>query len=653
MKRRKKRNCQVRHQRADEGGNSMNQRLASHLLTRLRRRAMALALEGAVEAGILRQEDVESHGRGISVYRRNREPDAMSPTQAVAMLSRHRRRLANQTPHPLIGSRPEYAFDEEVEPGELPTGRHTDAKLCYAGRPAREISNDLAMVRAVRAAAEPPPASEVAAMLLVAQAVADNVAALRDVLGTIRLRQPIVTVCCETKGFERTFLDLLKQGLILPGAVELSNGYDTRHEAFRFEPVATGRRRMIVFAGSDRCEENYERQYGIAATSVYPILVLAESKERLAPKLVHASQLDLACGTLNAEIVHRTIQTVLGTPPSAGRLDGIDFNHLGLGDLALAIRPGVTPDMAAASLRRLAAAAGDAKEDPEDGLGQPVWKGKPRSSDLPSRRKEIDAGSGSDIIKPQAPSEAGAARPAPTIETLSGYGEAGNWAMQIRDELPLWRSGEIAWTDMSTKVLLSGPPGVGKTLFARALCNTLQVPLLATSVARWLEPSSLGDVVKRIRRSFAEAKAHAPCILFVDEFDGIGRRVDFAKDYADYWNSVVNCGLEMLDGVARTDGVIVVCATNNPSVIDQALLRSGRIDRQIEIPLPDAQARLAILRHHLGKDIETISASVSKAAIAERDLRKVLEEGLDRISDGPYFALVQAAVPPRTEARPS
>jgi hypothetical protein len=505
-------------------------------------------------------------------------------------------------------------------------------------------------VKAIRATAEPPSAADVAAMLLLAQAVPDNAAALAEVLRALRLRRPIVTVLGETRGFERAFLELLKRGHILPGAVERSNGYDIRYENVRFEHVAAARRRVVVFIGSDRGEEEDDRQYGTAAISPYPILAVAERKEALAAKLVQASQLNLSCGTLTPAIVRRTIETVLGSPPSPGRLDGIDFGRLRLGDIAIAIRPGVTPDMAADSLRRLAEAAGDTDGGQNDGPSERSPGGKSRASDTSSSGRNSDPGSGSDIIQPEAPVETGTGRLPPTIETLSGYGEAKDWAIQIRDELPLWRAGDLAWRDMSTKVLLSGPPGIGKSMFGRALCNTLQITLLATSVARWLEPSHLGDVLKRMKHSFAEAETQKPCILFVDEFDGIGRRVDLSRDYADYWNSVVNCGLELLDGVARTSGVIVVCATNNPSVIDPALLRSGRIDRQIEIPLPDAEARLAILRHHLGTDIDTVTTSVSKAAMVENDLRQVLEEGFAMMSDEPYAALVQAAIPVWTEA---
>jgi hypothetical protein len=627
----------------------MNERLASHLLKRLRRKAMALTLADAVEAGILCQEDVESHGRVVTVYRGNREAGVISPRQAVAMLSRHRRRLPDETTHPILGS-DGFVPDTGVERDATPTA---GVPRAIPGGPlsSEQLRRcDLALVKAIRGAAEPPSAADVAAMLLLAQALPDNGAALAEVLRALRPRRPIVTVLGETRGFERTFLELLKRCHILPGAVERSNGYDIRYENVRFEHVAAARRRVVVFVGSDRGDEEDDRQYGAAAISPYPILAVAERKETLAAKLVQASQLNLSCGTLTIAIIRRTIETMLGSSPSPGRLDGIDVERLGLGDIAIAIRPGVTPDMAADSLRRLADAAGDVDGDRKDDIGGSSQKEKSRSSGTSSSRRNADPGSGSDIIQPEAPSETVIGRSPPTIETLSGYGEARDWALQIRDELPLWRTGDLAWGDMSTKVLLSGPPGVGKTHFARALCHTLQIPLLATSVARWLEPSHLGDVLKRMKHSFAEAETQKPCILFVDEFDGIGRRVDLSRDYADYWNSVVNCGLELLDGVARTSGVIVVCATNNPSVIDPALLRSGRIDRQIEIPLPDAEARLAILRHHLGRDIETVSASASKSVLVENDLRKVLEEGLEMMSDEPYAALVQAAIPIRTEA---
>lgn len=332
----------------------MNERLARHFLKRLNRKATALALADAVESGILCQEDVESHGRVVSVYRANRETGMISARQAVAMLSRHRRRLPDETPHPILGSD---GMDTEAGaiPGELP---HLSSAA--ASSPEQVRRNDLALVKAIREAAEPPSAADVAAMLLLAQAVPDNAAALADVLRALRLRRPIVTVLGETKGFERTFLELLNRGHILPGAVERSNGYDIRYENVRFEHVAAARRRVVVFVGSDRGEEEDDRQYGAAAISPYPILAVAERKEALAAKLVQASQLNLVCGTLTLAIVRRTIETVLGAPPPVGKLEGIVFERLGLGDIAIAIRPGVTPDMAADSLRRLAEAAGDA-----------------------------------------------------------------------------------------------------------------------------------------------------------------------------------------------------------------------------------------------------------------------------------------------------
>jgi len=266
MKRKKNRNRRVHRQPTDQGSDRMNERLASHLLKRLHRRTRALALADAVEAGILRREDAESQGRMLSVYRRTPEAGSMSPMQAVAVLSRRRRRLPNETTHAVLGSE-EFTFDTDVGPDAPRAGKRPDAVLREVGCPSQLRANDLAMVRAVRAAAEPPLASDVATMLLIAQAVPDGKATLDYILRVLRLRRPIMTVLGETRGFERNVLDLLKRGLILPGAVERSNGYDKRYGIFRFEHVASARRRVITFAGSDRGEEDDERQFGSAASS--------------------------------------------------------------------------------------------------------------------------------------------------------------------------------------------------------------------------------------------------------------------------------------------------------------------------------------------------------------------------------------------------
>lgn len=202
-----------------------------------------------------------------------------------------------------------------------------------------------------------------------------------------------------------------------------------------------------------------------------------------------------------------------------------------------------------------------------------------------------------------------------TLQELSGYGPAQTWGLDLATDLAAWKSGELAWADVDRGVLLCGPPGTGKTTFAAALARSCDAHLVAASVARWQATGHLGDLLKAMRKDFAAARKNAPSILFIDEFDSIGDRARFSDHHASYSIQVVNGLLECIDGLDDREGVIIVGACNHSEGIDPALLRSGRLDRQIDIPLPDETARRAILRVHqpdaLDDDVVEQVASVT------------------------------------------
>ena len=193
------------------------------------------------------------------------------------------------------------------------------------------------------------------------------------------------------------------------------------------------------------------------------------------------------------------------------------------------------------------------------------------------------------------------------LNDLHGYGDAKLWGMDLSNDMRSLREGKITWRDVDNKgLLLSGPPGTGKTTFAVAAAAEAGIPLIATSVAQWLSMGHLGDTLRAMRQSFAEARQNAPCILFIDELDGIGDRKTLSGDHVEYWLQVVNCLLEELSGVQDRDGVVVLGASNHPERIDAAVLRAGRLDRHIRISLPDADDLAKIIRHHLRNDLPDV-----------------------------------------------
>ncbi len=192
----------------------------------------------------------------------------------------------------------------------------------------------------------------------------------------------------------------------------------------------------------------------------------------------------------------------------------------------------------------------------------------------------------------------------PSLSELSGYGAAKDWGMQLAADLTEFKAGRLGWADVDHKgLLLSGQPGVGKTQFARALAKTAQVALVSTSVAEWNAASYLSGTLQAIRDAFSRARRQAPCILFIDEIDGISDRSKISGEHMEYWTQIVNLLLEQLAGIEERAGVVVIAATNHPDRIDAAVKRAGRLDREIQIEKPDIRALAEILRFHLGPDL--------------------------------------------------
>jgi len=150
-------------------------------------------------------------------------------------------------------------------------------------------------------------------------------------------------------------------------------------------------------------------------------------------------------------------------------------------------------------------------------------------------------------------------------------------------------------------VLMTGPPGTGKTLLARAIAGEAKVPFFTISGSDFVE-MFVGVGASRVRDMFEQAKKHAPCIIFIDEIDAVGRHRGAGLGGGhDEREQTLNQLLVEMDGFEGNEGVIVIAATNRPDVLDPALLRPGRFDRQVVVPLPDMRGREQILKVHMRK----------------------------------------------------
>jgi len=163
-------------------------------------------------------------------------------------------------------------------------------------------------------------------------------------------------------------------------------------------------------------------------------------------------------------------------------------------------------------------------------------------------------------------------------------------------------------------VLMVGPPGTGKTLLAKAIAGEAKVPFFTISGSDFVE-MFVGVGASRVRDMFDQAKKHAPCIIFIDEIDAVGRHRGAGLGGGhDEREQTLNQLLVEMDGFEMNDGIIVIAATNRPDVLDPALLRPGRFDRQVVVGLPDIRGREQILKVHMRK--VPVSEDVNPAVIA-------------------------------------
>jgi cell division protease FtsH len=218
-----------------------------------------------------------------------------------------------------------------------------------------------------------------------------------------------------------------------------------------------------------------------------------------------------------------------------------------------------------------------------------------------------------------------------TFNDVAGVEEAKDELVEVVDFL----KNPLKYTAIGGKipkgVLLIGPPGTGKTLLARAVAGEAGVVFFRMSGADFVE-MFVGVGAARVRDLFKQAREKAPCIIFIDELDAIGKSRANSIGGNDEREQTLNQLLVEMDGFDATSGVILLAATNRPEILDPALLRPGRFDRQVLVDRPDLKGREAILKIHskdvkLGKEVDLKEIASSTPGFVGSDLANIINEG--------------------------
>ncbi len=222
-------------------------------------------------------------------------------------------------------------------------------------------------------------------------------------------------------------------------------------------------------------------------------------------------------------------------------------------------------------------------------------------------------------------------KPSTTFSDIAGYDGVKQEITEVVDFLRMPERFREIGARVPKGILLVGPPGTGKTLFARAVAGEAGVGFLSVTGSDFME-MFVGVGASRVRDLFAQARKLGRAIIFVDEIDSIGRKRGAGLGGGhDEREQTLNQMLSEMDGFETTEGIVVLAATNRPDILDPALLRPGRFDRQIVVPLPEASEREAILKVHsrdkrMGPDVDMETMAKATPGMSGADLANVVNE---------------------------
>lgn len=218
-----------------------------------------------------------------------------------------------------------------------------------------------------------------------------------------------------------------------------------------------------------------------------------------------------------------------------------------------------------------------------------------------------------------------------TFADVAGQDEAKEALMELVDFLHHPDKYKAIGANMPKGALLVGPPGTGKTLLARAVAGEAKVPFFSISGSEFIE-MFVGMGAARVRDLFKQAQEKAPCIIFIDEIDAIGKKRDSGRFGGnDEREQTLNQLLSEMDGFDGSKGIVILAATNRPESLDKALLRPGRFDRRIPVELPDLKGREAILRVHAkniktDKNIDYLAIARATSGASGAELANIINE---------------------------